>query len=436
MTNTAEEIYSPITIVGGGLVGLALAIALAQAGQAVTVLDKTPPQTQQLPEFDGRVCAISLGSQRLLENIGVWQHLQPFAEPILDILVQDNHSPVFVHYTSNAQTTAQGAAHSVGFGATTPTKEAHYEHTAIGNEPMGHILENRHTRQALEKRAAELPLLSYLAPAEWEVLENDAEQATLLLKDGRKILSQLIIAADSKFSALRKAADIETLELDYHQTAIVATIQHEKPHQGLAKESFFAEGPFAILPMQGSHSSLVWVETPQKAKLYLKLSTEQQEAEIAKRIGGYLGKATLKDKPSSFPMMLILAKQLYQGRVAVVGDAAHGIHPIAGQGLNLGYRDVAAFAEVLIQAAKLGQDFGSPAVLKQYQQWRRFDTLTMAGVTDGITRLFSNHSKALKLARNIGLAVVEHIPPAKHFFMQHAMGTVGDLPPLMHKKSA
>lgn len=408
MINTAEEIYSPITIVGGGLVGLALAIALAQAGQAVTVLDKTPPQTQQLPEFDGRVCAISLGSQRLLENIGVWNYALPYAEPILDILVQDDHSPVFVHY----------------------------DHQDIGNEPMGHILENRHTRQALEKRAAELPLLTYLAPAEWEVLENNTEHATLALKDGRKIISQLIVAADSKFSALRKAAGIETLELDYHQTAIVATIQHEKPHQGLAKESFFAEGPFAILPMQGNHSSLVWVEPPQKTKLYLKLTKEQQEAEIAQRIGGYLGKVMLKDKPSSFPMMLILAKQLYHGRVAVVGDAAHGIHPIAGQGLNLGYRDVAAFAEVLIEAAKLGHDFGSPAVLNQYQQWRRFDTLTMASVTDGITRLFSNHSKALRLARNIGLAAVERIPPAKHFFMQHAMGTVGDLPPLMHKKSA
>lgn len=406
MSSNPEEIYSPITIVGGGLVGLALAIALAQAGQAVTVLDKTPLKSQTLPEFDGRVCAISLGSQHLLENIGVWQHALPYAEPILDILVQDNHSPVFVHY----------------------------DHQDVGSDPMGHILENRHTRQALEKRAAELPLLTYLAPAEWESLENGSESAILTLKDGRKIRSQLVIAADSKFSALRKAAGIPTVELDYQQTAIVATIAHEKPHQGLAKESFFAEGPFAILPMQGNHSSLVWVEPPQKAQLYLQLSKEEQEAEVTQRIGGYLGKVTLKDKLSTFPMRLILAKEFFRGRVAVVGDAAHGIHPIAGQGLNLGYRDVAALAEILIQAAKLGQDFGSPMVLEQYQQWRRFDTLTMATVTDGITRLFSNHSKTLKLIRNLGLAAVEKLTPAKHFFMQHAMGTVGDLPPLMKKQ--
>lgn len=397
-----------VVIVGGGLTGLGLAIALAQGGLAVTVLDKDAFETQNLPQADGRVSALSLGSRRLLENIGVWDRIVEFAEPILDIVVQDKHSPIMVHY----------------------------DHREVGDEPMGHIVENRHTRMGLQQRAAELPLINVMAPAMWTEVENTPSGAVVHLADGRRISTQLIVAADGKFSKLREKAGIQIIKTDYRQTAIVATIGHKKPHQGLARENFLPAGPFAILPMQGNRSSLVWVEPPARARAMLTLPREEQEAQIKQRVGDYLGNLWLESPLFSYPLMLILAKQFYAGRVALVGDAAHGMHPVAGQGVNLGYRDVAALAEILIDAAKIGQDIGSHAVMERYQQSRRADAVTMLGVTDGIVRLFSNHNPLLKLARNIGLAGVQQLSPAKGFFMRHAMGVAGDLPPLMRKKAA
>lgn len=408
MTNNQNIIHTPVTIVGGGLVGLAQAIALAQAGIAVTVLDKDAFDVQNLPEADGRVSALSLGSQRLLENLGVWQKMEEFAEPILDIIVQDKNSPVHVHY----------------------------DHQDVGSEPMGHIAENRHTRMALQQRVQEHSNITVMAPAIWTKVEYNSTAAEITLADGRMIKTPLVIAADGKFSKLRQQANIPVIQSDYQQTAIVATIGHEKPHQGLARENFLPEGPFAILPMQGNRSSLVWVEPPSRAKAMLGLSKEEQEAQITQRIGDYLGKVWIEGKVFSYPLVLILAKQFYASRLALVGDAAHGMHPVAGQGVNLGYRDVAMLAEVLVEAAKNGQDLGSRVVLEQYQKLRSFDAVTMLGVTDGIVRLFSNNNVALKIARNLGLAAVQKLSPAKSFFMLHAMGVSGKLPPLMQKKAA
>lgn len=408
MTNNQNILHSPVVIVGGGLVGLAQAIALAQAGIAVTVLDKDAFDTQNLPEADGRVSALSLGSRRLLENLGVWQKMEEFAEPILDIIVQDKNSPVYVHY----------------------------DHQEVGSEPMGHIVENRHTRMALQQRVAELVNITVIAPAMWTKVEYGSAGVEMTLADGRVIKTSLVIAADGKFSKLRQQANIPIIQNDYQQTAIVATIGHEKSHQGLARENFLPEGPFAILPMQGNRSSLVWVEPPSRAKAMLALPPEAVLEQINQRVGDYLGKITLESKLFSYPLVLILAKQFYAKRLVLVGDAAHGMHPVAGQGVNLGYRDVAELTEVLIEAAKLGQDLGSAVVLEQYQKQRSFDAVSMLGVTDGIVRLFSNNNPVLKAARNIGLAAVQQMKPAKSFFMLHAMGVSGNLPPLMQKKAA
>jgi 2-octaprenyl-6-methoxyphenol hydroxylase len=408
MTHNPNIIHTPVTIVGAGLTGLAQAIALAQAGLAVTVIDKDNFEIQNLPEADGRVSAISLGSQRLLENIGAWAEMKNFAEPILDIVVQDKNSPISVHY----------------------------DHRDVGTEPMGHILENRHIRMALQRRAATLPLITMIAPAMWQKVEHSPSHAIIHLSDNSQIHTQLIIAADGKFSKLREKAGISVTQSDYAQTAIVATIHHEKPHHGLARENFLPAGPFAVLPMQGNRSSLVWVEPTARAKAMLSLSREEKEIQITHRIGDYLGKITLEGKVFSYPLMLTFAKQFADNRIALIGDAAHGIHPVAGQGVNLGYRDVAALTEIVIGAAKIGQDFGSNLVLEGYNQSRRVDAVTMIAVTDGIVKLFSNNNPILKFARNLGLAAVEKTAPAKSFFMLHAMGIWAKSAPLMQQNAA
>lgn len=403
-----ESNRSSVVIIGGGLIGLAQGIALAQAGIDVVVIDKEPPQTQLLPAFDGRVSALSLGSMRLMENLGVWSHMQPYAEPILDILVQDEGSPAFVHY----------------------------DHQDIGSEPMGVILENRHIRQALQKRAEELPLLRLIAPMEWTAIENTPQEVRITLQNGETLSAQLLIAADSRYSKVREAVGIDSIHMDYKQTALVATIAHEKPHKGLAIEKFHAVGPFASLPMQGNRSSLVWVEPTARAKAMLMLDIPALEEQIQQRMGTLFGQITLESRVFSYPLHFVLSKAYSCGRVALIGDAAHGMHPIAGQGANLGYRDVATITEILINAARLGQDLGSNSVLAEYARNRQFDSASMLGVTDGLTRLFSNSNIGLKLARNMGLAAVQQLPPLKHFFMRHAMGIEGDLPPLLRKNAA
>ncbi|HEU5048384.1 MAG TPA: UbiH/UbiF/VisC/COQ6 family ubiquinone biosynthesis hydroxylase [Rickettsiales bacterium] len=395
--------HTDILIVGGGMVGLTLAIALAQEGVQATVIEKEDMASQVMPEFDGRVSAISLGSERVLRAAGIWQYMQPYAQPILDIRVADGDS----------------------------TAHVHYNYRDVGDEPVGNMVENRHTRLALMQRVKELPSLKLLAPMQVKSMERDAYGVSVTLSDGSQWRAPLIVAADGKRSKLRAEVGIGTIERGYKQMAIVCTIEHELPHEGLAIQRFLPVGPFAALPMQGNRSALVWSEDETLAPDIVKLPEEAFHAEIAKRLGTHLGNFKQVGKRFCYPLHLVLAKRYVDSRFALIGDSAHAIHPIAGQGVNVGFRDVAVLAELVVDALRLGLDIGSADLLAHYQRWRRFDAMSMGAIMDGLTRLFSNDITPLRLARDMGLDIVNHAPPLKRIFMRHAMGLMGDLPRMM-----
>ena len=392
-----------LIIIGGGMVGLSLAIAVAQSGVNVTVVEKDDLDLQLKPEFDGRVSAISLGSERVLNAIGVWQYMLPKAEAILDIRVADDYS----------------------------TSHVHYNYHDTGSEPMGHMVENRHTRIALLKRVAELPNINLITKTEVSNFERDANNATVTLSNGSIWQAPLLVAADGRRSKMRDLVGIKTIERGYKQHAIVCTIEHELPHQGLALQRFLPAGPFAALPMQNNRSAIVWSEDERLAPEVIKLPDVEFAAEIKVRLGDYLGDFKVIGKRFSYPLNLVLAKKYIDNRFALVGDSAHGIHPIAGQGVNVGFRDVAVLAELIVEAMRLGQDIGGTKMLEHYQRWRRFDAMSMGAIMDGLTRLFSNDIKPIRLARDLGLDLVNKTPPLKRLFMRHAMGLMGDLPKMM-----
>lgn len=394
-----------ILIVGGGLVGLALAIGLAQSGMQVAVIEKDDVRSQVMPDFDGRVSAISLGSERVLTAIGAWQYMLPHAQPILDIRVADGDS----------------------------TSHVHYNYLEAGEEPMGHMVENRHMRLALAKRAGELSTLAVLTQVEIKTQQRDAYGVLVTLSDDSQWRAPLIIAADGRHSKMRAEAGIETIEKSYGQTAIVCTIEHELPHNGLAVQRFLPVGPFAALPMQNNRSAIVWSEDEKLAPEIIKLSEDAFIGEISRRLGNHLGTFRTVGKRFSYPLHLILAKSYIGERFALIGDAAHAIHPIAGQGVNVGFRDVAVLVELITDAMRLGLDIGSQNLLEHYQRWRRFDSMAMGALTDCITRLFSNDITPVRLARDAGLDMVNNLAPLKRLFMLHAMGLAGDLPKMMQK---
>lgn len=392
-----------VIIIGGGMVGMAAAIAFATAGIRSAVVERVPHPKQLDSTFDGRTAAISLGTKRLLDTIGAWQHMAPHAQPINDIRVIDGNSPQFLHY----------------------------DHQEVGDEPFGWIVENRIIREALFERGDNLDAITLYAPNSTESVEATPSRAAVTLDDGTVLHAPLLVAADGKFSATRKTLGIDTITVPYEQTALVCTIAHSEPHRGLALERFLPIGPFAVLPMQHNRSSLVWTESAERARMILELSDSELVEEIQKRVGGYLGELSLAGPRFSYPLTLVHAENYTTHRAALVGDAAHGIHPIAGQGLNLGFRDVAVLAEVVADAQRLGMDIGFETTLAAYNRWRALDALTMVSVTDGLTRLFSNNIFPLNIARRMGLGAVAKLPPVKRFFMRHAMGLEGDLPRLM-----
>jgi 2-octaprenyl-6-methoxyphenol hydroxylase len=393
-----------VIIVGGGMVGMAAAIAFATAGIRSAVIEHVPHPKQLESRFDGRTAAISLGTKRLLDTIGAWQHMEPHAQPINDIRVIDENSPGFLHY----------------------------DHREVGNEPFGWILENRIIREALFTRGDALQqYITLYAPNTATAIEITSGYAKATLNDNTQLHAPLLVAADGKFSTTRERLGIKTLTVPYHQTALVCTIAHSKPHHGLALERFLPIGPFAVLPMQNDCSSLVWSESTDRAKAMLELNDAEFVEEIQKRVGNYLGEISLAGPRFSYPLTLVHAEQYSTHRAALVGDAAHGIHPIAGQGVNLGFRDVAVLAEVITEAHRLGLDIGFETTLSAYNRWRALDAFAMVSVTDGLTRLFSNNIAPLKAARRLGLGTVGKLPPLKRFFMRHAMGLEGDLPRLM-----
>jgi 2-octaprenyl-6-methoxyphenol hydroxylase len=395
-----------VVIGGAGFAGLALAIALRQglgSAFAVTVVD---PALGVAASKDPRASAIAAAARRLFETIEVWDAVAADAQPILDMVVTDSKlddavRPTFLTF---------GGAVEEG-------------------EPFAHMVENRHLVDALVNKAKELGV--ELRVGAVSGFENGDHAIDVKLADGEKMPTRLLVGADGARSKIREQAGIATHGWNYDQSAIVTTVAHEREHNGRAEEHFLPAGPFAILPLTGKRSSIVWTETAREAERIVALPDDEFHAELEKRFGLQLGDLKVVGPRRAFPLGLFTARTFIGERLALIGDAAHIIHPIAGQGLNMGLRDVAALAEAIADAARLGLDIGAADVLERYQRWRRFDTMTMGVATDGLNRLFSNSSDVLRLMRDLGLGVVERIPALKRVFIREAAGFTGDVPKLL-----
>lgn len=404
----ARAFDTDVIIVGGGLNGLTMALALGSADFKVTLVDAVPPDEALGAAFDGRVFAIAFASCRMYEALGLWDALAKDAQPINDIMVTDG--------------TVRGGASPLFL---------HFDHKEIGDAPLGHLMESGHMRAVLTKAVMDAPEIDFRAPAKVVDQAVDAYGFTVTLEDGTNLRAPVALASDGRGSPLRKWAGIKTVGWPYNQIGIVTTVEHEEDHEGIAQEFFLPSGPFAILPMTGRRSSLVWTEKTKAAETILALSPERFAEELKARFGNYLGPIKAAGPVWSYPLDLKLAREYIAPRMALIGDAAHGIHPIAGQGLNMGLRDVAQMAQVLTDATRLGEDIGSAPVLERYQQARRFDNTFNSLAMDALNRLFSNDIPPVRLARDIGLAAVNKMGPARRFFMRQAGGDVGDLPRLL-----
>ncbi|MBS0247180.1 MAG: ubiquinone biosynthesis hydroxylase [Proteobacteria bacterium] len=395
-----------LMIGGAGFAGLALAIALRQALGARFTVAVADPALAQTPSKDPRSTAIAAAARRLFEAIGVWDAVAEGAQPILDMVVTDSKLDDAVRPTF------------LTFGGEVEE-----------GEPFAHMIENRHLIDALVERANEIGIdLRATAVTSFETAPNGV---TALLADSSEIKARLLVGADGARSAIREHAGIAFHGWSYNQSGIVTTIAHERPHNGCAEEHFLPAGPFAILPLTGNRVSIVWTESNREADRLVALPDDEFLEELEKRFGLHFGELKIVGPRRAFPLGLYTARSFIGERLALIGDAAHVIHPIAGQGLNMGLRDVAALAEAIADAARLGLDIGSPQVLERYQSWRRFDTMTMGVATDGLNKLFSNHSDVLRLARDVGLGLVERMPALKKVFIREAAGVTGDVPKLM-----
>ena len=446
MTQSLEK--RDVAIGGAGFAGLALAIALRQAlgeGFTVTVAD---PSLRHVPSKDPRATAIAAAARRLFEAIGVWDAVAGQAQPMLDMVVTDSKLDDAVRPTF------------LTFGGEVEE-----------GEPFAHMVENRHLIDALVEKAKEVGVdlratavksFNYdphpnpppfrgreharqhrasdesgdshhdLPPPERGRSEvGVSRHIDVMLADGATIAVRLLVGADGARSSIREQAGIATRGWDYDQSAIVCTVAHERDHEGRAEEHFLPAGPFAILPLTGKRSSIVWTESTREAEHIVALPDAEFHDELEKRFGLQLGDIEVAGPRRAFPLGLFTARTFIGERLALIGDAAHIIHPIAGQGLNMGLRDVAALAEAVADAARLGLDIGSPDVLERYQRWRRFDTAMMGMATDGLNRLFSNRSDVLRLVRDIGLGLVERAPVLKRMFIREAAGFTGEVPKLL-----
>ena len=404
----AMDFDADIAVVGGGLNGPALALALAQIGLRVTVIDSLPATTRAAENFDGRSYALALTSVRLLQSIGVWDAVQENAQPMLEIKVTDGRagegaSPFFMHF----------------------------DHAEIEEGPMGQMVEDRHLRQALSQAVKAESNITLMDGETVTAQQTDSMGARLALASGKVLRVKLIVGADGRSSGTAQRAGIKRIGWDYGQTALVCAIAHDRPHQGIAHQFFMPPGPLAILPLTENRSSIVWSETTANAARVNALSEELYLDVLRPRFGDFLGEISLAGARYTYPLSLSLTHSMVADRVALLGDAAHGVHPIAGQGLNAGMRDVAALAEVVADAYRRGQDVGSATVLNQYQLWRRFDNTALALATDTFNRLFSNDNPALRLARDIGMAALNAIPSVRRGFIREAAGLTGTLPRLM-----
>jgi 2-octaprenyl-6-methoxyphenol hydroxylase len=410
----ASAFDADVIIAGAGIAGATLALGLAQAGLKPLLIDPVVFDAQIAPSFDGRASAIAYAAFRQWRALGLASALEPHAQRIEQILVTDGQlpgaaaggpGPFFLRFDS-----AEIADRSHG-------------------EPLGYMLENRHIRAGLAQ-AVQAAGIEVLAPARVASAEFGPRAATVTLADGRTLTAPLAVGAEGRGSVIRQQAGIGAIGWDYRQTGVVATVKLDRPHGGVAHEHFLPSGPFAILPLTGDRASLVWTESPSRAAALKAARPEIFHAHLRRRFGDHLGEATREGPVFTYPLSLQLAERLAAPRVALLGDAAHAVHPIAGQGLNLGLKGAAALAETIVEAARLGEDFGSEAVLERYAAWRRFDTAALAAGMDLFVRLFSNDNPLLRLGRGVGMAAVNRIGPARTFFMQEAGGAVGDLPRL------
>ena len=414
-----------VLIAGGGFAGLSLAIALRQGlgpSFAVTVAD---PMIGRSHADDERASAIVAAARRLFETLGVWQSVAGGAQPILGMVVTDSRvddavRPVFLTFAGDVEP----------------------------GEPFAHMIENRHLVAALEARAreagVELRTTAVTRYSSDEVADSDdpppampkgsAQRLGVTLADGSAVATRLLVAADGARSSIRELAGIAVHGWDYGQSAIVTNVGHERDHEGRAVEHFLPAGPFAILPLKGRRSSIVWTETTSDAERIMAMPDDGFHTELERRFKLHLGEITTVSARRAHPLGFFVARSFLAERLALVGDAAHVIHPIAGQGLNMGLRDVAALAEVIVDAARLGLDPGAETVLDRYQRWRRFDTMAMGLATDGLNRLFSNRSTGLRLVRDIGLGLVDRVPNLKRWFIREAAGLIGNVPKLLRGK--
>ena len=403
-----KDMENDLIIVGGGLNGPALALAAARAGFSVTIIDALPADTRKKRDFDGRSYALALTSCRLLRKIGVWDAVADHAQPMLEIKVTDGRA-----------------------GEGPSPWMMHFDHAEIEEGPMGYLVEDRHLRRAFLDAMAGNDLITQISGETVVAQDIGSSTASVTLASGQTVTGRLLIGSDGRRSGTADRAGIKRTAWGYDQTAIVCAVAHEKPHDGIAHQFFMPGGPLAILPLTQNRSSIVWSETTEKAEAVMQLDDAGFLDALRPAFGSFLGDIQLAGQRFTYPLGLSLAEAFIAERVALVGDAAHGVHPIAGQGLNAGLRDVAALAQVLTEARARGEDIGGAQALARYQQWRRFDTATLAVATDTFNRLFSNDNPLLRAARDIGMGLINNAPSLRRSFIREAAGLTGDLPSLM-----
>ncbi|MCW3782322.1 FAD-dependent monooxygenase [Defluviimonas salinarum] len=397
-----------VIITGGGLNGPALGLALAQAGLTVAVIDAQPARARAESNFDGRAYALAIASKRLLAATGVWDRVAAAAQPILEIKASDGRpgegpAPFFLHF----------------------------EAAEIEEGPMGFMLEDRHLYAAFLAAMEAEANLTHLPATTVTAQEAGPAGIAVTLSDGRTLNARVLAGCDGRASGTAVRAGISRTGWGYGQTAIVCAVAHERPHGGIAQQFFMPSGPLAILPLKGNRSSIVWSETDAAARAIAELNDADFLEVLRPRFGDFLGEIELAGGRFTYPLNLTLATAYTAPRLALVGDAAHGVHPIAGQGLNLGFRDVGALAEVLVDAHRRGEDIGAGDVLDRYQSWRRFDSTALALGMDGVNRLFSNDNPLLRAARNVGMGLVGSVPGLRRAFIRQAAGLAGDPPRLL-----
>lgn len=399
---------SDVVIVGGGLVGPLTALALASEGLSCVVVDAQKLSRQKAPDFDGRAYALTVTSIRMLKVLNLWDEIASNAQPILDIKVSDGKagmgaSPLFLHF----------------------------DHREIEEGPFGHLVEDRYLRRALLDRIGKEPLIRHLSGTNVLDVRDGTVTTNARKVADRELTGRLVVGCDGRASKVAECAGIGRTAWNYEQSSLVCAVEHELPHNGTAHQFFTPSGPLAILPLTGNRSSIVWTETRERAAEIQGRDDEGYLNALRPVFGDFLGELKLSGKRYCYPLGLSLANSFVENRVALAGDAAHGIHPLAGQGFNLGVRDAAALAEVVVEANRRGEDIGAQNVLERYQRWRRFDTAALAVATDGINRLFSNDNPLLRTMRDAGLGFVNQFPSLRRGLMREAAGLSGDMPRLL-----